>query len=209
MKTTYILIVTGLAALAAGCNNSNPTIEGSPGGGTNLSSFQQKCEDAREMANHTWQQAQVNPATTYAEAKESAETSVDYAFNQKRECVAQAVAELDSLDQKIRQLLDKVATASDFVKIDARTKILRLTDQRAALNQELAALQNATAENWRDAKTEFKKAKDEAKTSWQQTWEWLRQCQIITFTSWTELNEREWGESDSSTRHEICAAPGL
>jgi hypothetical protein len=173
MKTTCFLIVTVLAGFAAGCNKSNPTIEGSPDGSTNPSSVQQKCEDARKIATHIWQQGKVSATNVFARANNLAETAVDYSFDQRSECVAQAVGDLDSLDQKIRELSDKAAAASDFVKIDARTKLVRLSDQRAALNQKLAALQNATVGNWDKAKTEFKTADDEAKASWLQIWRWL------------------------------------
>jgi uncharacterized protein YbaP (TraB family) len=173
MKTTQLLMVTVLAALAAGCNKSNPTMEGASDSGTNLSSVLQKCENAREIATNTWQPANVSATNAFAKAKESAASVVDYAFDQRSECVVQAVAELDSLDQEIRQLTDKLATASDAVKIKARTEILMLSDQRAALSQKLAELQDATAENWDEAKTEFKRANDEAKTSWRQSWQWL------------------------------------
>jgi len=173
MKTTHFLIVTVLAALAVGCGRSCPTIGGASDSGTNLISVQQKSENARQFAANTWQQANVSATNAVAKAKESAAGVVDYSFPQRSECVVQAVAELDSLDQEIRQLSDKLATASDSVKIDARIEIIMLSDQRAALNQRLAELQNATTDNWDEAKTEFKRADDDARASWRQTWQWL------------------------------------
>jgi RNA processing factor Prp31 len=173
MKTTQFLIVSVLAALAVGCNKSSPTIGGASDSGTKLIPVEQKCENARKIAANTWQQGNVSATNALANAKESAETVVDYSFDQRSACVVQAVAELDSLDQEIRQLSDKLATASDSVKIDARHEIIMLSDQRAALNQRLADLQNATTDNWDEAKTEFKMADDYARTSWRQTWQWL------------------------------------
>ena len=163
MKTAQLFIpVIAIAALTAGCNKSNPTIEGSPANGTNVSSVSQKLEEAKEIAT--------NALTS---AKDSVQSFADFAFGKKDDCVAQAGAELDSLDQKIKELSDKAATASDSVKAEAQTKLRMVSDQRAALNQKLAALQTATAANWDDAKMDFKKAYDEAKTSCQQAWQWL------------------------------------
>ena len=174
MKTTRLFIpVLALAALAAGCNQSNPTTEGSTADGTNVSSVNQKLEKATEIATNAWQQTKEAASNVLARAKDSVQTAADYAFDKKEAFVAQAGTELDSLDQKIKELSDKAATASDSVKADAQAKIQSLSDQRAALNQKLAALQNATAANWNEAKADFKKAYDEAKSSCQQAWEWL------------------------------------
>ena len=173
MKIIRVLVATVGVTLASGCDKSNLRVEGSPATGPNFNAAKSEVVTARKIDTNAWQEADVSASDYGGSAKASAESFMDNSFAQRSACVVQAVGELDSLDQKIRQLSDKLATAGDSVKIETRTKIIRLSDQRVALNQKLAALQKATPNHWDEAKTEFKKADDKAKISWRQTWQWL------------------------------------
>ncbi len=171
--TRAVITVAALAALSAGCHKSNPPIEGSPNSGTNLASVREQLENAKEIATNSWQQTKEAASDALASAEGSIQTFADYAFDKKDACVARAGADLDALDRKIKELSDKAATASDSVQADAQPKIRSLSDQRAALNQKFAALQNATAANWDETKMDFNKSYDEARASCQQAWQWL------------------------------------
>lgn len=97
----------------------------------------------------------------------------NYAYDKKEVFVADASNDLAALDQKISELADKAAAASDDFKTNTQVEIQTLWNQRATLNQRLAALQNATAANWEDAKADFKNDYDHAETSCQQAWQWI------------------------------------
>lgn len=174
MKNPVLLIVVlATSALAVACNKSSPAMERPLSGGTNSSAVSQTWATAKGIVTNSWQQTETTATNALKNANRSVQTALDYAFDKKNDCVAQAGAELDFLDQKIQELSVRAAAASDSVKADAQTRIRKLGDQRAVLNQKMAALQNATATNWDEAKDDFNKTFGEAKTSCQDAWQWL------------------------------------
>ena len=105
--------------------------------------------------------------------KESLQSAMDYTYDKKDAFVAGASADLDALDQKIKELSDKAATASDSIKNEAQTKLQDLRDKRAELGKKLDDVKNASQANWNELKTGFQTAYDDVKTSLQQAWQWL------------------------------------
>jgi chromosome segregation ATPase len=97
----------------------------------------------------------------------------DYAYDNKDAFVAGASADLNTLDQKINELADKSATASDSVKADAETRIQELRDERNALGKKLDSVKSATEADWNDSKTGFQKSYGNVKDSLKQDWQWL------------------------------------
>jgi len=97
----------------------------------------------------------------------------NYTYAQKDAFVAQAQSDLSAMDQKITELSDKAANASESVKADAQTKIQDLRDKRADLDQKLASVKNASEDQWDDAKAGFQQSYDDVKNSLQQAWDWL------------------------------------
>src|ERR1700733_321250 len=173
-----------IAILATGCKQSNPADENPTASDTNSMSVTQQLENAKEVATNAWQNVKdtttnawsnLKEGTTnaWADVKDSMETTKDYTYDKKDAFVASASADLDALDQKIKELSDKAATASDSVKADAQVKLQELRDKRSALNQKLDAVKNATEADWNDAKTAFQNSYDDIKSSLKQAWQWL------------------------------------
>jgi hypothetical protein len=163
MKSKPLLLaVFVITILAIGCKQSNPANENSTASDTNSMSVTQQLENAREVATNAW-----------TNVKDFMETTKDYTYDEKDAFVASASADLDALDQKIKALSDKAATASDSVKADAQTKLQELRDKRAVLDQKLDAVKNATEADWNDTKTAFQNSYDDVKTSLKQAWQWL------------------------------------
>ncbi len=185
MKTKPLILATlAITALAAGCKQSTPAPENPPASDTNSLSVTQRVQNAREVATNAWQNVKdtttnawsnLKEGTTNAwvDIKDSLETTKDYAYDKKDAFVAGASADLDALDQKIKELSDKAATAGDSVKADAQAKLQELRDKRAVLGQKLDAVKNATEADWNDAKTAFQNSYDDVKNSLKQAWQWL------------------------------------
>jgi hypothetical protein len=174
-KTQWFIAILAIAALAIGCNKSSTSDESVPASDTNSdsTSVTQQLENAREAATNAWQKTKETTTNTWDNLKESLQSGMDYGYDKKADFVALARTSLDSIDEKIKALSDKAATASDSVKAKAQTKIQSLRDQRTALNQKLDALTNATEANWNDVKSDFQQAYNQAKTSCKETWQWL------------------------------------
>jgi hypothetical protein len=179
-------ILAALAAtmLATGCKQSSQVDENAPSSDTNSLSVTQQLQNAREVATNAWQKvkdtttnawASVKEGTTnaWADAKESVQSGVDYTYDKKDAFVAKANADLNTLDQKIQQLSDKAATASDSVKNEAQTKLQDLRDKRTELGKKLDAVKNASQADWNELKVGFQTSYDDVKTSLRQTWQWL------------------------------------
>jgi hypothetical protein len=179
-----ILAAFVIATLATGCKQSNPADENSTASDTNSMSVTQQLENAKEVATNAWQNAKdtttnawsnLKEGTTnaWADIKDSMQATKDYTYDQKDAFVASANADLDALDQKIKELSDKAATASDSVKADAQIKLQELRDKRAVLDQKLDAVKNATEADWNDTKAAFQNSYDDVKNSLKQAWQWL------------------------------------
>jgi hypothetical protein len=133
----------------------------------------QQFESARDIATNAWQKVKTTATNALEATKQSVHSLVDYSYDKKDAFIIRATTELDSIDQKIKELSDKAATASGAVKADAQLKIQTLRDQRAVLGQKLDAAKQATETQWNEVKTAFQKAYDEVKQSCADAWQWL------------------------------------
>jgi len=179
-----ILAALAIASLATGCKQSNPAVENPAAGDTNSLSVTQQLQNAKEVVTNAWQNVKdtttnawsnVKEGTTnaWADIQDSLQATKDYTYDKKDAYVASASADMAVLDQKIKELSDKITTASDSVKGGAQTKLQELRDKRVALDQKLDAVKNSTETNWNDAKTAFKNSYDDVKNSLKQAWQWL------------------------------------
>jgi DNA repair exonuclease SbcCD ATPase subunit len=158
--------------------------ENTPPSDTNSLSVTQQLQNAKEVATNAWEKvkdpttnawASVKEETTnvWADAKESVQSAANYTYDKRDGFVAKANADLNTLDQKIQELSDKAATASDSVKNEAQTKLQNLRDKRADLGKKLDAVKNASQADWNELKTGFQTSYDDAKTSLKQAWQWI------------------------------------
>ena len=181
---SLILAGLALAASMAGCKRSNPADENPAPSDANSLSVTQQLENAREVATNVWQKTKETTTNAWSNLKEgttnawacikdSMQATKDYTYDKKEAFVASASADLDALDQKIKELSDKAATASDSVKADAQVKLQELRDKRAVLSQKMDAVKNATEAGWNDAKSAFQNSYDDVKSSLKQAWQWL------------------------------------
>jgi len=181
---SLILAALAIATCIVGCKQSNPADEDSTASDTNSLSVTQQLQNAKEVVTNAWQKTKdatsnawsnVNQGTTnaWADIKDSMQATKDYTYDKKDAFMASASADLDALDQKIKELSDKAATANDSVKADAQTKIQGLRDKRAALDKKLDGVKNATEADWNDTKTAFQNSYDDVKNSLKQAWQWL------------------------------------
>ena len=175
MKTQLLITALAVATLAVGCKKSNPADESSPAGDTNSSSLSvtQQLQNAREAFTNAWQKTKETTSNALANAKEAVQSAVDYTFDKKDAFAAKANADLESLDQNIKELSDKAANASDSIKADAQIKLQELREKRAALGKKMDDVKNATEANWNDAKTAFVQSYDDVKASFKAAWQWL------------------------------------
>ena len=97
----------------------------------------------------------------------------NYTYDKKEVFDDDASSDLVEMDKNIKELSEKVATASDAVKADAQSKIQKLSAERTALGNKLDALKSAKESNWNDLKSDFQKSEYEMKTSLKETWQWF------------------------------------
>jgi hypothetical protein len=179
MKNKPLILGTLAVAMlvSVGCKKSDVADEYPATGDTNSMS-----ENAKDMATNAWQKtkevttnvmANVKEVTTnaWASVKESLQSATDYTYDKKDAFVADASADVAAVDQKIKELSDKAAGASDSVKASAQAKLQDLNAKRAVLGQKLDDVKNATEANWNDAKAGFKSSYDDVKDSLKQTWQ--------------------------------------
>jgi hypothetical protein len=179
-----ILAALAVAISVMGCKQSNPTDENPGTTDTNSLSVTQQLENAKEAATNAWQKtkeattnawASMKEGTTNAwtDTKESLQSAADYTYDKKDAFVAAASADLDALDQKMKELSDKAANASDSVKNEAQTKLQDLRDKRTVLGKKLDDVKNASQADWNELKTGFQTSYDDTKNSLKQAWQWL------------------------------------
>ena len=170
---TKLLILTSLpvALLATGCNK--PSVPGSDHSSTNDNSLSvtQQLQNAKELATNAWQKTKTATVAAWTDIKESLGSANDYTYDKKDEFVSKANADLAALDQKIKDWSDNAANASDSMKADMQAKLKTLNDKRAALDQKLDDVKNATAANWDAAKTAFKDSYEDVKDSLKNMWQ--------------------------------------
>jgi tryptophan 2,3-dioxygenase len=156
-----------------GCKQSNPAEESPAVGDNNSLSVTQQLQNAKEVASNAWETTKEVTTNAWVNVKESAQSAVDYTYDKKEAFVANATAELNALDEKTKELSDKVATASDSIKADAQAKLQELRDKRAVLGQKFDGVKNATEANWNEVKAGFQNAYNDTKDSLKQAWQWL------------------------------------
>jgi len=170
-----------LATLVTGCDKSNTADQTSSTGDTNSPSVAQNVKDAatnawqdvKDTSTNAWSNVKEGATNAWAGFKDSMQATKDYAYDNKDAFVAGASADLNTLDQKINELADKSATASDSVKADAETRIQELRDERNALGKKMDSVKSATEADWNDSKTGFQKSYGNVKDSLKQDWQWL------------------------------------
>jgi hypothetical protein len=168
-----ILAALAITALAAGCKQSN-SVDQSPATATNsTSAITNAWQQTKEAATNAWANTKEATTNAWADLKDSMQTSKDYTYDKKDAFVAGARADLDALDQKIKELSAKADTTGDSVKADAQIKLQELRAKRADLDVKLDAVKNATAADWDDTKVAFQNSYDDAKNSLKQAWQWL------------------------------------
>jgi chromosome segregation ATPase len=182
---SLILAALAIGISITGCKQSNPADQNSAASDTNSLSATQELQNAEDAATNAWQETKdattnawsnVKEGTTnaWADLRDFLQATNDYPYDKKDAFVASASADLDALDQKIKELSDKAATASDSVKADAQTKFQELRDKRADLDKKLDTVKNASEADWNDTKTAFQNCYNDVKNSLKQTWQWLQ-----------------------------------
>ena len=153
--------------VSTGCNKSDMS-DGYTTAETNSISG-----NAKDMATNAWQKTKDVTTNAWANVKESLQSAGDYTYDKKEAFLAGASADVDAMDQKIKDLSDKAANTTDSVKASVQAKLQDLNAKRAVLGQKLDDVKNSTAANWNDVKTGFKSSYDDAKDSLKQTWQSL------------------------------------
>jgi chromosome segregation ATPase len=184
MKNKPLMLGALAAAMlvTSGCTKTGTSDESAATGETNSMSVTQQVQNSQETTSNAWQEtkdvttnamANVKEAITNAwvEIKESLQSITGYPYDQKDAFVASASADVDALDQKTKELSDKVANASDSVKTNEQAKLEELNAQRADLGQKLDTVKNATEAGWNDAKAGFKNSYDQVKNSLKEAWQ--------------------------------------
>ena len=97
----------------------------------------------------------------------------NYTYDKKEVFYDDASSDLAEMNENIKELSAKAATASDAVKADAQSKIQKLSTERVVLGKKLDALKSAKESNWNDLKSDFQKSEYEMKTSLKETWQWF------------------------------------
>jgi hypothetical protein len=174
MKKQYLLaLVLGVAGMAVGCNKSaNPDDNSAT---TNSSmSVTQEVQNIKEDSSNAWEATKEGASNAWASVKLSLQSSANYTYDKKDAFMADAQADLAVMDQKIKDLSDKVAASSDSVKADAQAKLQDLQTQRAALDKKLDDVKNSSEADWDSTKTAFINAYSDTKNSLKQDWQWLK-----------------------------------
>ncbi len=163
MKNKPLILLTLATALmvSAGCKKSD------------MSDSSSISENANEAATNAWQKTKEVTTNAWAGLKESVQSAADYTYAKKDDFIAHASADVNAMDQKISELSDKAANASDSVKANVQAKLQDLISKRAVLGQKLDDVKKSTEANWNDVKTGFKSSYNDAKESMKQTWQSL------------------------------------
>src|SRR5271154_3067666 len=150
-KKTLFLAVLFIAALTVNCKSQVPAGEtGGTAGDTNASSLSvsRQWQTVKSDITNTWQDvkqtttqvlAAVKTGTTQAwtSVTHSMQSTTDYTYNQKDAFVAKMQGKLDAMDENIRQLSGKVASAGDATQAEAKAKLKDLRGKRAVLDKKL------------------------------------------------------------------------
>lgn len=91
----------------------------------------------------------------------------------KNEFIAKMKSELTELNIQIEKLAEKVETAGNAAKADAKSKLKSLRSQADKLNKQLEESNNIDESNWDDFKSLFEKSYSEMKDVLKQSRQWL------------------------------------
>jgi hypothetical protein len=174
MKKQYLLaLVLGVAGLAVGCNKSANPDDSSSATNSSMSATQE-LQNIKVDSSNAWEETKEGASNAWASVKLSLQSSANYTYDKKDAFVTDAQADLAVMDQKIKDMSDKVASSSDSVKADAQAKLQDLQTQRAALDKKLDDVKNSSEADWDSTKTAFINAYSDTKTSLKQDWQWLK-----------------------------------
>ena len=162
-----------ITLLATGCKQSNQADEYSTPNVTNSLSASQQMQNVKETASDAWQKVKNTTTNVWADVKESMRPAANYTYEKKDDFVAGAKADLNALDQKIKEFSDKAASADDSVKNAAEAKLQDLQGKRMELDKKLDDAKNATQANWDEMKVGFQASYNNMKASIKQAWQWL------------------------------------
>ena len=98
----------------------------------------------------------------------------NYTFDKREVFIADAIADLTEVDQRINELADDATTAGAVIKAAAEPKIEDLRKQRFALENKLNALRSANAANWNELTADYQNAELQMKVSLQKSWQWFK-----------------------------------
>jgi len=158
-----ILLAVTLAGFATGCKPSNS-------GEENPSATNSTMQTAQDYAQAALTNT-VNATTqAWADVKASFQSAMGYSYDHKDQFIAATKADLQVLDEKIQNLSDRIANASDATKASLQSEMQDLRAKRAVLDQKMANVKNATEADWDDAKAGFQNAYDDVKTSLKNAW---------------------------------------
>ena len=174
MKKQYLLaLVLGVAGLAVGCNKSANPDDSSSATNSSMSATQE-LQNIKVDSSNAWEETKEGASNAWASVKLSLQSSANYTYDKKDAFVTDAQADLAVMDQKIKDMSDKVASSSDSVKADAQAKLQDLQTQRTALDKKLDDVKNSSEADWDSTKTAFINAYSDTKTSLKQDWQWLK-----------------------------------
>jgi hypothetical protein len=175
MKKQHLLaLVLGMAGLAVGCNKSSNNPDDNSATTNSSMSVTQEVQNIKEDSSNAWEATKEGASNAWASVKLSLQSSANYSYDKKDAFVTDAQADLAVLDQKIKDLSDKVAASSDSVKADAQAKLQDLQTQRAALDKKLDDAKNSSEADWDSTKTAFINSYNDTKNSLKQDWQWLK-----------------------------------
>jgi hypothetical protein len=174
MKKQHLLaLVLGVAGLAVGCNKSANSDDNSSATNSSMS-VTQEVQNIKEGGSNAWEATKEGASNAWASVKLSLQSSANYTYDKKDAFVTDAQADLAVMDQKIKDLSDKVAASSDSVKADAQAKLQDLQTQRTALDKKLDDVKNSSETDWDSTKTAFINSYNDTKSSLKQAWQWLK-----------------------------------
>ncbi len=119
------------------------------------------------------QQKVTPPSAANPEARTAAQEIRDYTFAQKAEFTQRMKAQLAEINQDMDQLEAKIAQAKDEASMATQAKLKALREQSAQLNQQVAALNDATESTWDNVKSNTQKGYETLKEGVRQSRQWL------------------------------------
>lgn len=143
-KTSLPVTLICAASIAAGCNRQSS--EGNHG--TN-------------SANNAVSATASNARQVFASGTSTNEVSTNYFaydYSKKDAFVSEARMSLNDLNQRVANLSNRIATASESTKANLQETWQSIQSKQAELDRKYDGIKNASPENWNEAKAAFAKA---------------------------------------------------